>query len=325
MIDKLELLVPEDVPRRTANWREYPVRPAKRGSPYAHTLDADRQLALRIHHNFRDPVAKEKRHWKLDFTDTRLHTAADLLSRLTWLFKMTGQQAPSVRIARIDFTADVFGVPVEWFKQHSRVKRKRSQESYEVCKTESSKGFVTSVVFGKRSDLYRIYDRVDEKQARGAEVLYNGILSSDPVPTITRVERQRSGKAIPKDLSTLRGLFEHAAETDPFPNLICRETDDGYVSSEEWRPQQWLMSVGLATVVNQLGEAIVRARLNRAGGNAERIFEKYSGLLRSDSSGVTVARLREIYRNGTIKQLNLPTTGPAGEIRYPAGGPMHLL
>jgi hypothetical protein len=323
MIDKLELRVPESVPRRTANWREYPVRRAKRGSPYAQTLDADR-LALRIHYDFGVPVAKEKRHWKLDFTPTRLFTAEDLLSRLTWLFKMTREQALSVQIARIDFAADVNGVTVEWFRRHSRVKRKRKSQSYEVCKAESSKGSVTSVVFGKRTDLYRIYDRVAEKQARGADVLYAGMLSGDPVPTITRVERQCSGRSIPKDLLTLGGLFEHAAETDPFPNLVCRKTDAEYVSTEEWRPQQWLMSVGLATVVKQLGEATVRARLNRKG-NAKRVFSKYSGLLRDGSPGVTKDRLREIYRITTIKQLNLPTTGPDGEISYPAGGVVYLL
>jgi hypothetical protein len=50
------------------------------------------------------------------------------------------------------------------------------------------------------------------------------------------------------------------------------------------------------------------------------MFDKYSQLLRSGSPGVTVEQLREVYRNGTIKQLNLPVHQPDGTTRYPQGG-----
>ena len=219
MIDRLEVLVPEDAPKRTEVWRRQRLQPAKRSSVYAHTLDADFQLALRVHLNFRVPIAKERRHLKIDFTDTRLLSADDFLWRLAQLFQVRREEALRFRIARIDFTADAYGVPVEWFRQHSRVKRKRKPQSYEVCKKESSKGYVTSVVFGKRPDLYRIYDRIAEKDERGADVLYDGMFSGSPVPIVTRVERQCSGRAIPKDLSTLGGLFEHAGAADPFPGV----------------------------------------------------------------------------------------------------------
>jgi hypothetical protein len=73
-----------------------------------------------------------------------------------------------------------------------------------------------------------------------------------------------------------------------------------------------------------LGEAVVRARLNQSG-NASRFFEKYSDLLRIDSPGATEERLRDIYRVGTIAQLNIPRPGPDGKIGYPAGGRMLTL
>lgn len=169
MIDRLEVLVPEGVPKHEKAWIANKRRPAKVGSAYAHTLDADFQLALRVHHNFRVPIAKEKRHLKVDFTDTRLVSAEDLIWRLLSLFRIQREEALSFQIARIDFAADVYGVPVEWFRRHSRVKRKRKPQQYEVCNTETAKGNVASVDFGKRPDLYRIYDRVAEKRARCAE------------------------------------------------------------------------------------------------------------------------------------------------------------
>jgi hypothetical protein len=265
-------------------------------------------------------MAKEKRHRKVDFTDTRLLSAGDVLWRLTKFFQIKEEQALSLRVARIDFAADVCGVPMEWFKRHCRVKAKRKSQSYENLKVESSKGAVTSLVFGKRPDLYRVYNRVAEKRERGADILYAGMFSGALAPIVTRVERQCSGKAIPQQLSTLSGLFKHGADVDPFPGLICTPTSTDGLADDDWSPQKWLMNVGLATVVKEIGEATVRARLNRAGGNARRIFEKYSQLLRSESPGVTVEQLREVYRNGTIRQLNLPVHEPDGATRYPQGG-----
>ena len=177
MIDRLELRIPLDVPRREKNWGKYVARPAKLSSPYATTLDADAALALRVHFNHRVPMPKDKMHVKVDFTDTRLLSAADLLSRLTSLFRIQGDEALSFQIARIDFAADVHGVPVEWFKRNCRVKRKRNPRSYEDSKLDTWKGSVTSVEFGKRPEFYRIYNRVAEKRARGADVLYDGMFS----------------------------------------------------------------------------------------------------------------------------------------------------
>jgi hypothetical protein len=55
-------------------------------------------------------------------------------------------------------------------------------------------------------------------------------------------------------------------------------------------------------------------------GNASRFFSQYSDLLHADSAGVTGDRLREIYRNGTMKQLNRPVLGPDGKVCHPQGG-----
>jgi hypothetical protein len=88
MIDRIELRIPLDVPKRTKNWAKLPVHPAKLGFPYATTLDADFALALRVHYNHRVPIAKDKMHLKVDFTDTRLLSAEDLLWRLKFLFEI---------------------------------------------------------------------------------------------------------------------------------------------------------------------------------------------------------------------------------------------
>jgi hypothetical protein len=143
------------------------------------------------------------------------------------------------------------------------------------------------------------------------------MFSGVPPPTVIRVERQCSRHAVPKQLATLGALFEHGADLNPFPNLEFAKTEVKSVSTAGWPPQKWLMSQGLATAVQEQGRAAVRARLNQSG-NANRVFRQYSGLLSTESPGVTDEQLRNIYRSGTIKQLNLPSTDSDGEVSYPS-------
>ncbi len=159
-----------------------------------------------------------------------------------------------------------------------------------------------------------------EKLAHSKDILQAGLATGASAPIVTRVERQCTGKAIPKNLSTLGGLIEHAADADPLPALVCSQTGTDRIAHDNWPPRKWLMSLGLAAAVRDFGEAEVRARLNRSGGNAKRVFDNYSDLLLCDSVGVTEAQLRDEYRRGTIRQLNVPVEGPDGEITYPAGG-----
>ena len=319
MIDKLELLVPGGVPKRHNEWQKYPVKPAKIGLPYLFTLDADH---IKVHYGHRLPIPKEKRHFRVEFVHTRVLCAEDLLWGLKSLFQIDQEEAMSLPVARIDFAVDVFDVPVEWFNRNCRVKGKKKVRSYEGQKKEASTGALRSLQFGSNhSDLYRIYDRISEGLGRRVEELLEWKRSAYPLPIITRVERQCCGSGVPDNLKTLGGVFKQASEADPFPKLECTQTGSDPIAVESWTPQQWLMNVGLAAVVKELGLATVRARLNRTGGgNAKRIFDKYSDLLRSDSPGVSADFLRERYRKRTIRQLNLPIRGPDGKIRYPMGG-----
>jgi hypothetical protein len=268
------------------------------------------------------PTPSSRRHYKLDFTDTHLLSAHDIVWKICSVFQISPEQTLTLKVARIDFTADTSGTPVQWFKEHCRVLKKRGSEDYESVKTATNRG-ITTITFGKSPDLYRIYNRIAEKRERKEEVLYPGMHTGAPVPVITRIERECRGRKIPAEVHTLSRLFDNAEDFDPFQNLVL--TPGGRSSAtDDWDPKRWLMNLGLAYAVQQLGEAAVRSRLNRDR-NAHRFFPKYTELLQAGLPGPTREHLRNSYRNSTVLQLNQPRPGPDGELVYPAGGPVWTL
>jgi len=223
MIDGLEVRVPSTIPRQSLFWNQSPTHPVS--GPYRFVLDARKASLMRIYFGNTVPIPPGKKHYKVEFGATNLFTAQDIITSIRSAFQLTIQDALNLTVARIDLTADVRDVPVEWFKQHCRVKRKHKsktydsiQPEYEPVETETTGG-VTGLKFGKRPDFYRIYNRVAEKHSRRQALL--SWTSSNPNPVLTRVERQCSGPSVPPQLRTLGLLFENGHIIDPFPNFIC--------------------------------------------------------------------------------------------------------
>jgi hypothetical protein len=238
MIDRLELIVPQLTPQNPKFWKNRVPKRAKGGSPYVWTIDAHRELALRVHGGHRTPISPAQQHFKIDFTKTRLLTADDLICRVQELFSISASRATALRVAKIDFAADLVGTPVEWFKTYCRVRSKRHTKTYETQEIENEKG-VETVIFGKRPDIYRIYNRRAEKRARsGEDLVVMSIFrnTTGPWRILTRVERQCTSRAIPRTLATLGALLENAAKFDPFDRLVCAANTACAPSTEDWTP-----------------------------------------------------------------------------------------
>jgi hypothetical protein len=321
MIDRLELSVPAHFPRNPAFWSKHRPKPASPKLPYETTIDARRSCDLSVHYGHRTHIPAGRRHYKLDFTSTRLLTVDDLISRISSVFALSREQALALKVTRIDFAVDVADIPVQWFKESCRVRHKSKSGTYDTMKSETAKG-TTTVSFGGRPDLYRIYNKIAEKRQRGEEILYTGMFTGGPVPVVTRIERQCNGRAVPKDLATLGALIDHGGKCDPFQNLVCTVGAKTIPCTEDWLPQRWLMNLGLACAVQRFGEASVRSRLNRTGNgnNAQRVFSKYSELRIDAGTGISREQLCELYRASTIRQFNRPKTEEDGSITYPQGG-----
>ena len=99
--------------------------------------------------------------------DVRHLTAEDLVLQIERCFDIESLDILELRVSRIDFTADVKDLPVEWFRRHRRVRQKRLSTQWR----EVTKSGVTSLEIGKRPDLYRIYNKVQERKDKGKKVL----------------------------------------------------------------------------------------------------------------------------------------------------------
>jgi hypothetical protein len=317
MIDALQISVPQTVNRRPGQWQLFKRRPAPRKSAYDTIIDCRPWLDVIIMHGHRRPTPAIRRHFNLEFKETRHLTAADILSWVRRLFELTESQAKDLRVGRIDFAADIAGVSVDWFRTNCRVRNKQTSKEYLV--SEASRLGASTLMFGVRDDLIRIYNKVREMKDTGKDVLYLGKGLGRPEPIITRVERQCRGSKIPGQLRTLRGLFSNAPGYNPFADLDLAVAAD-VPDTDTWTDQRWLMSLGLQTAVERFGEKTVRGRLNR-NGNANRYFSKYSDLLRAEAvGGITSEQLRRAYQLSTIRQLNQPEVDGDGQDRYPKGG-----
>ena len=315
MIDALELSVPGDFRFRRDQLGLKGIRIAGKRSPYWNQADCRPTLSVVIQYGHKFPVTRSQRGYQLQFKGARHLTSADLIRQVEGAFEISESDVLQLPVTRIDFAADVFDVPVQWFREHCRVRFKRSSAQWRETTTMG----VTGIVIGRRPDYYRIYDKVRELRSRKQEVLYTGKWNGLPEPILTRVERQCSGRAVPKNMSRLGGLLSHAEGADPFCSLTL-SPGAGVQDEGGWGAQKWLMNLGLQAAVQQYGEIEVRSRLNRMSRNANRVFAKYSDLLRAAPAGITNDQLRRLYAISTSRQLNRPREG-----QYPMGGFQCLL
>ena len=321
MIDRLELSVPALTPQKPQFWSNYQPRRATKKSGYVWTVDAARDMHLRVHGGQKGALRSVVPHYKVEFVRTRLLSANDLQWRVQQLFDTANENILSFRVTRIDFAADIRGVSVEWFNCNCRVRNKRISRRYESQWTDVRNGLGT-LYFGSHADLYRIYNKVAEKRSKGEELGFWPWDKGSRV--ITRIERQCTGRIVPKKLSTLGTFLSNVVRYDPFQRLVCAPNTGSPPAMEEWEPRRWLMNLGLARAVHQQGEAAVRTRLNKTR-NAKRFFDHYADLLRGGDQGPSRQDLVELYRSSTRKQLNIPERDQNGNVTYPLGGQCWLL
>ena len=308
--------MPMEVPRREEPWARHKSKRANKRLSYTTTVDFRPELSLIVHYGQRHPASEGERHYKIQFRALKWLTERDLISQVIRVFEIDEADVRDLKVSRVDFTTDVYGVPVQWFRERSHVRYKQSSRQYGSWMEETKRSF-TTLTNGKFPDVLIIYNKIAEKKVRGREILSwrQGLLGTATTePVLTRVERQCSGRAVPRALDSLGKLLDGAADFDPFKNLALRAGKSN-PAAESWPPQRWLMNLGLMEAVKALGEPAVWQRLNRNGGNAKRLFKKYSEFLCATTEGIIGEQLRELYRVSTMYQLNRPT-----ERGYPQGG-----
>jgi hypothetical protein len=203
--------------------------------------------------------------------------------------------------ARIDFAADVPGIPVNWFRSHMRVLRKRvtTEHGREACNV--------TLYFGSKVDLIRIYDkRLQASDARDKRARLCGgdqTLSVAEGPPLTRIERQIRSSRIPQKLSTLAQLKVYAAEFDPFEAVVFHSGGIPLLDIRKYRTGRFLEGTGLRCLILEQGLARTWHEINvNSGGNAKRFFDRLAHFIPPAPETFCFPNLHEIYQKGVRLQ-----------------------
>src|SRR5205823_3862416 len=171
MIDKLDLRVPTMTPLRPlfaelvyARTHGKRIPRATSSTYYNHVFDL-RQYRADAILRYGAKFGRDRAN-KLELLEVGNKHFNMLEERIASIFDV---DPGDLGVMRIDLAVDVDGIPVSWFRHHSRVPYK--QFSREVGKmtvefSEAVKGEIQTLYFGRSPNCFRIYNRVAERTAQ---------------------------------------------------------------------------------------------------------------------------------------------------------------
>jgi hypothetical protein len=226
--------------------------------------------------------------------------------------------ARRLAITRIDFAADVRGVPVAWFVAHVRARWKRwvCDIGQMTCEPYARMGRkdVQTLYFGKRPNCVRIYDKLAEYRQQYEKVMRKASKTADS-PTfeqvygypqdgivLTRVERQAGGGRVPAAVETL-GKLKASTGFNPFERLDFLVSAAEEPRVEEWGLQKYGFGSWLRAQVEDTGLHRLRCFLNQhSGRHGAKILRQFGPFLPSEA-GITAQGLFELYQESLQRQL----------------------
>jgi hypothetical protein len=224
------------------------------------------------------------------------------------------------KIMRLDCTADVKGVPVQYFRDHVRVKYKSVTreighfESYEKVR----RAICDTIYGGVKPCQYRIYDKTGERlhkwrlerrqlpKEQREEFTFLQRWGYSPDQVITRVERALAARQ-PKKLYGLDyfGDIAQIASKPVFSTLVFPEvTRQNYqgLHGMDRLALQWLLEVrsrhGLQDAINEMKRALPRRTFYRKYPLFEAALHQTDG-----AHSITLQRLTEEFRTSTLVQI----------------------
>ena len=114
---------------------------------------------------------------KLEIVGTGMMTLPEIASEINNVFDVDPRSA---EIMRIDLAVDVQGYPVEWFQRRARVSHKRYTSEYGRFVSEHAQ--VQTLYFGKRPNIFRIYDKTEEQRVDYRRLIRKA-KTEEPTPT----------------------------------------------------------------------------------------------------------------------------------------------
>ncbi|ABF42962.1 hypothetical protein Acid345_3962 [Candidatus Koribacter versatilis Ellin345] len=335
MLDKVEIRVKGYVPFQPElnHWiRQIPYAgfegAVRRSRHYSGTIDARQSLEIDaiVHVHFR--WNQESDH-KVEILESGRKTISEIREIVSTLFEVDPDECG---LMRIDFAADMPGLPIHHAQSSLRVKFKRSSDERGERDYEEVGGKLLEYFrYGKSPNCIRVYDKERECQTRYPEFLKRASRDAEP-PTfedcfgfkehaiLTRIERQVGGGRLPKELRIFADL-QNAAEFDPFASIEVVPNVFPIPDVKTYGESEMVKIIGIHSLVDRFGLQNARGMLN-LNGNAARLMEPYFEFTR-DVSGSKFTRddIVRAYRESTLRQttssliLSLTDANPLAQSR----------
>lgn len=325
MIDKVDVRVPTDMPYSldfSALYREIrndPKGPFRAGRHYLASADL-REYGHPVILHTHCFHGKRGDH-KLELLNAGTMPYSQMTEEITRIFEVGPED---LRVMRVDFAADVPGVPVTWFEQHVRAQFKRWTADIGKLDTEiefatMGKRGVETLYLGRRPNLFRIYNKIAEyraqfdrqmaalKRNREGEIEFPTFQELFGYPEtgfiLTRVERQISSGRVPERIGTF-GDLQRAADFNPFEALIFADAGKPEPNPDNYDFSTYAEGMLVRRLVQETGFHRTKQFLNQhSKRNANRILKRVVDFLPSDEVLISPEKLTEIYRESVSKQL----------------------
>lgn len=251
---------------------------------------------------------------KLELIDTGTMSYAEMVDEIEYVFRT---KADRLSIMRLDLAVDIEGIGVRWFAENTRVLRKQWLANLGVvAAAQMGKNEPQTLYYGKRPNLIRIYNKVEECRVQFRRVLreigpsaappsfeeYFGFPETGKI--LTRVERQIGGGRIPAALGTVGQLID-CAEFNPFESIEfvgggCPEPNAANYSFMDYCTGMYLrhlcQSEGMQSML-----AFVTRNSKRNRGWAMKKFRDFLPV--SSKNMLTEERLFQLFRESVQAQM----------------------
>lgn len=271
-------------------------------------------------------------HHKVEILQTGDKTFSEMMAICGEIFD---HDPLSWGISRVDLTADVPNVPVQWFKEHTYVVAKQTTREMGVTRPlpymAVRKGTAETIYAGVKPNQNRIYNKTAERmmqlkkennriihqlRKKASEDLQ--MFEMPTLPTfeqrygypedkvITRVERQCAGKDLEKLYLTNVERLKMSHCLRPFDKIKFFTGEHEDLSLERWGFTDWNTGMNLQSLRRDFGINEVRKIMMQAipGRHWKRTWDKFQPFLRADPEvGITAMKLTSEYQDSTARQL----------------------
>lgn len=318
MVDKLDLRVPRRTGFTSSFDRLYPqIRSMEksplRGSKYYDVAGDLREFGYDVRLNLFCRMQKSADH-KIEVLDVGTKNRAQILREVSSIFDT---DPAALEVMRVDLTVDVEEVPLSWFREAVRVSHKRWRAGItgERFFGEMGNRNIQTLYYGKRPNLFRIYDKMAEYRA-AYQRLARTLKNQQPPPfqdlygrrldgpALTRVERQLGGRVPPK-LSTLQKVMEGGRDFKPFETFkfasrIVEPLTDSSLPFETRCTANFLREMAAREGM----QAIAAFFTQQTNGNSAWAWKKYGPFLAAldTCQGITGGELQGLFEVSMAKQ-----------------------